>query len=383
MSATMKQTCVSAPHTPRISTSTLQSSDLHYDGLSTERFSRPSAVSLTDTRHSSYLKREPWLDLSFLGRASSLEDYLCNYWRYAVADGQDISLSHFLDYAPSCVTLPEVETHWARYDDWSWQPGGWHHGQTGAQWRLGHIESKAPDEAQIGGDVYVEGYAYHGVIGDSPPDRRRSNMHREQDPKHHRPLTRRNAFYKTRPIVSRVTSTGFIADIPPADTNPSNEASINIPRSVSTPMPHPTQYSSMESNHGFYLCTPSSMQIPRTTSSRPVKSAGHTSSPIRHCLSESSISTYNPSTPSSIPQKVSGAPLPVLDRNRKYAHHPSNITTPAPLAPTQPSTGPTSWDPHSVQPQEADNAVVRNSRYRKMLRFFCVSSASLGCNVVR
>lgn len=381
MSAMIKQTCVSAPHTPRISTSTLQSADLYYDDLSTERFSRPSAASLIDTRHSSYLKREPWLDLSFLGRPSSLEDYLCNYWRYAVADGQDISLSHFLDYAPSCATLPEVETHWPRYDDWSWQPGGWHHGQTGPQWCLGHVESKTPNEVQIGGDVYAEGYAYHGVIGDSPSDRRQSDMHCGQDPKPHRPLTRRNAFYKIRPIAPRVMSTSFIADIPPAETNPSGEASINIPRSVSTPVPYSTQYSSMPgSNHGFYLCTPSSMQTHRTTSPRPVKSAVHTSPPIRHRLSESSISTCIPSSPSSKPwQKVSGAPQ-VLDCNRKYARHPSKITTPAPLAPTQPSTGPTSWDSYLVQPQsEADNAVVRN--YRKMLRFFCVSSASLGRNV--
>lgn len=362
----MNHTCaedIPAPQTPRISTSTGQSFDVH-DDLSSEIFSRPSVISVTDSQLSSCSKREetsskqkPWLDLSFLARAGSQED------SYAVPDEQDTYLSHSHDYAPSCLKLPGVLAHWQRYDDCAWQPGGWHRGETGAQWRIGHVMSKVPNEVQLGGDdvfVQAEGHAYHAGIGD-PSHRRRRNPQCEQDPNPNRPLlSRRNALYKTRrPIVSHVTSTSLVADIPLADPNPSSEVSISTPHSVSISAPqHSAQCSSVGSNHDSSSCTSpeSSIQIPRTT---PL---------IPRCLSEASISTNNPGIPSSISQAVS-LTSPVIDHNRKYAHHPSQIMTPMPMAPTY-------WDPYSVQPQEAVNAVVRNPRYRRLLRFFSVSSAT-------
>ncbi|KAG1769563.1 hypothetical protein EV702DRAFT_1141254 [Suillus placidus] len=41
--------------------------------------------------------KEPWLDLSFLNRQCTQEDYLCNYWRYTVADEQSMRFDYFLN----------------------------------------------------------------------------------------------------------------------------------------------------------------------------------------------------------------------------------------------------------------------------------------------
>lgn len=427
MSAMMKQTCVEndvpTPHTPRISKFTVQSSahGVSYlnDDLSTnptKGSSHHSTISLTSTHCSVHSKceetseQQPWLDLSFLGRVASQGDYFCNYWRHTVAHEQDLSFSHFMEtvdargcdtwqgcsngYTPSCVKLPAsgVRMDWECYDDWAWQPGGWHRGETGAQWQLGHVVSKVPNEVRIGSggyksdspDTYIhaEGHAEFGVIGDASHERRR-NLLREQDPKPRQPLmaeTRKRSFNETRPIVSHITSTSFIADILLKNPNPSNEASVSVPHSSPRPQPsESTPRFPMGSNHDLYACTSSSTQIPRTSPNRPVNNAAHTGPLILRYHSESSVSTYNPRKPSSV--KWSRAPPgQVIDRTRKYSHNPSQITTPAPLqVPTEPSPSPASRD-HLLR--EADAAVAHTSRYRRLLGFFYVRRATLGCGVV-
>ncbi|KAG1760263.1 hypothetical protein EV702DRAFT_1284894 [Suillus placidus] len=119
---------VPTPHTSRISKSTTQLSGLNVSRITdlstnpTDGLSHPSAISLT-TQHSSRSKRssamrkknkkrrsqkplanidssnpkEPWLDLSFLNRQCTQEDYLCNYWRYTVADEQSMRFDYFLN----------------------------------------------------------------------------------------------------------------------------------------------------------------------------------------------------------------------------------------------------------------------------------------------
>ena len=378
----------------------------------TKASSHPSVV-LTDTYHSSYSKREetfpkqqPSFDLSF-------GDYFCNYWRNTVADEQNESSSHFMNtvdahrrdawqdfldyYASSRWQLPGVPRDWAYYDDLTWQlAGGWLQ-ETRAQWRQGHVKSKVPKKIQVVGGggrvdkgyslglddsddwkndddicVCAEGHADYGVIGE-PSHKRRRNLPNEQDQRLRQlePLTAKT--YETQPTASHVTSTGFTLDHPLTDSS-----SFNAARSAlhsGTGPKYPMRRPPMEINHEFYSCTSPSTLTPRTPPNHPVYAD--------HILPDSSVSMYIPPTPSSIPRPVSCS-SPVFDRNRKYSHNPSRITTPAPLEGSyQHLPSLSSHDPYLVPQREAHNAVAHTPRYRRLIGFFFVSNVTLGCGVGR
>ncbi|OJA09555.1 hypothetical protein AZE42_01139 [Rhizopogon vesiculosus] len=385
MSLTTKQTCTvnfPTPSTPRTSNTTVPSvNNLSYiknDLSNNPTSSRPSSISLTQpsscSREESSSQQQDWLDLSFLGRAGSQSDYFCSYWSRTVADEQDISFTSFMDtvnahrVSEGCNTwqsLSNAQMHWDCHDDWAWQPlggSGWHHGENGAQSRLGHVMSKVPNLVQIGDDghqgpendiyVHAEGHAEHGVIWHpSHALKRRRNLRRKQRP-------------SARPIVPHVASSSFGVDFPSTDLNSSNEVPANVPHPVSTPQ-HSAKRFSMESNHDFYSYSSSATQTPLTSPS-PMRSAARRGIP--RCIS---VPTHhhNPRTSSSMPHTV-----PTIDRNRIYSHSPSRITIPAPLSPTQPLHSPAPQDSCSVQPQVADDPAIRNPQYRRLLRFLCLNT---------
>ncbi|OAX43957.1 hypothetical protein K503DRAFT_852969 [Rhizopogon vinicolor AM-OR11-026] len=385
MSLTTKQTCTvntPTPSTPLTSNTTVPSvNNLSYiknDLSNNPTSSHCSAISLTQcsscSREETSPQQQDWLDLSFLGHPASQSDYFCSYWRRTVADEQDISLTSFMDTVDAhsasegCNTrqsFSNAQTHWDCHDDWAWQQlggSGWHHEENGAQLRLGHVMSKVPNLVQIGDDghqgpendiyVHAEGHAEHGVIWHpSHALKRQRNLRREQRP-------------STRPIVPHIASSSFGVDFPSTDPNFSNDAPASIPHPVSTPQ-HSVNRCSMERNHDPYPCPSSPTQTPLTPPS-PVRSAARIGIP--RCVS---VPTYyhNPRTPSSMPCTAS-----TIDRNRIYSHNPSRITIPAPLSPTQPLRSPASQDPCSVQPQVSEDPVVRNPRYRRLLKFICLNT---------
>ncbi|KAG2053621.1 hypothetical protein BDR06DRAFT_1008496 [Suillus hirtellus] len=288
---------VPTPHTSRISKSTTQTSGLNVSRITdlstnpTNDLSHPSAISLT-TQHSSRSKRssgmrkknkkrrsqkplanlnssnqrEPWLDLSFLNRHCTQEDYLCNYWRYTVADEQSMCLEYFLnaidahecelwqgfsdDYVPSWAKFLEVRQGWEGNDERKWQSGGWTRGKNGIEWRPGHVMLRVPNNDWIGGShedlddysnassrnwmddevvVYGEDHEDYGVGGEISPERGRELYH-EQDSK---PLSEAKRTSESSLIVPHVTSACFILDIPPAHTIIQNDACITPPAPAS------------------------------------------------------------------------------------------------------------------------------------------------------
>ncbi|KAG2113083.1 uncharacterized protein F5147DRAFT_835192 [Suillus discolor] len=312
---------VPTPHTSRIT-------DLSTNPTN-DKLSHPSAISLT-TQHSSRSKRssgkrkknkkrrsqkplanldssnpkEPWLDLSFLNRHRTQEDYLCNYWRYTVADEQSMCLDYFLnaidahecelwqgfsdDYVPSWAKFLEVRQGWEGNDERKWQSGGWIRGKNGIEWRPGHVMLRVPNNDWIGGsheglddysnassrnwmddEVVVSGEDHedYGVGDEISPERGRESYH-EQDSK---PRSEVKRTFEPRLIVPRVTPACFILDIPPAQ--------IIIPND--TPLDSPPSLSKHDS---------------RTTKA----------------------------------SKVSHAPLVTPDRARQFSHRPRRVFTPAP-----------------------------------------------------
>ncbi|KAG1746622.1 uncharacterized protein EDB91DRAFT_1345393 [Suillus paluster] len=403
---------IPTPHSSRISKSTTQPSGRNVSRITddfstnpTDEFSHPSTISLIDSHHSSRSKRSsstrkkisstkrhssrqskngqdktpdtsltadalaniaasdtkdyPWLDLSFLDREGTQADYLCNYWRYTVAENQDICLDFFLnaidahhcklwqgfsdDYVPSWAKFLEVRRGWEGNDERKWQSGGWIRGDNGLEWRPGHVMLRVPNNDWIGSsqddqdipispgsrnwkddEIYVptEDREDYGAIGDPSPERGRQ-LHREQGSKPRRPVKR--SVCESRLIVPHVTSTNSILDIPPTPPNTLNEAHVIQPIPI-TPYTSPfittSKYYSQRlwtgSKHTFYLC-PSSSQIPRTPSRCPP-----------------SVMKHDPSSALSMPQvstkasRVSYAPLVTPDRTCKSSHRPRRIITPTP-----------------------------------------------------
>ncbi|KAG1808630.1 uncharacterized protein BJ212DRAFT_1302909 [Suillus subaureus] len=355
---------VPTPHTSRISKSTTQiSKDLSTNP--TNDLSHPSAISLTTQRssrskHSSTMRKknkkqrsqkplanlnssnpkEPWLDLSFLNRQCTQEDYLCNYWRYTVADGQGMCLDYFLnvidahecelwqgfsdDYVPSWAKFLEVRQRWEGNDERKWQSGGWVRGKNGIEWGPGHVMLGVPNNDWIGGShedlddcsnassrkwmddevfVPIEDHEDYGVSGELSPERGRQ-LYREQDSKPRQEVERTG---EPRPIVPHVTSASFILDIPLAHTITPNDARI-IP-------PAPSSH------------TPPDLQSPLG----------------KHDSAASKAS------------RVSYAPLVTPVRTRQFSHRPRRVLTPAPTP---------------VPSEHADDEVTQNhGEIEKLLGF--------------
>jgi hypothetical protein len=142
-----------------------------------QHISEPSAIHSTDTSSQEEISPERCFDISFSARAGSHED-LHNYWRNEVADEEDLPsrLSDTQDdIAPGCSTwqgLPQTfdssrinlpQTNWEAYEDWAWQPDGWHRGEKGDRWRMGQVVSNVPNYVHVESDLHVEGIA---VLGD-------------------------------------------------------------------------------------------------------------------------------------------------------------------------------------------------------------------------
>ncbi|KAG2343996.1 hypothetical protein BDR05DRAFT_947752 [Suillus weaverae] len=360
---------IPTPHTSRISKSTTQISGLNVSRITdlstnpTDGLSHPSAISLT-TQHSSRSKRssatrkknkkrrsqkplanldssnpkEPWLDLSFLNRQCTQEDYLCNYWRYTVADEQNMRFDYFLnvidaheselwqgfsdDYVPSWAKFLEVRQGWEGNDQRKWQSGGWISGNNGIEWRPGHVMLRVPNNDWIGGshedlddysnassrkmddEVFVptENHEDYGVGDELSPERGRQ-LYREQDSK---PRQEAKRSVEPRPIVPHVTSASFILDIPPVHTITPNEACI-IPAAPS-----------------FH--TPPDLSSLSKHDSRTAKAS-----------------------------RVSHAPLVTPNRTRQFSHRPRRVFTPAPTP---------------LSSKHADDEVTQNDgEIHKLFRF--------------
>ncbi|KAG1876457.1 hypothetical protein DFJ58DRAFT_720921 [Suillus subalutaceus] len=359
------------PYTSPISKSTTQISGLNASRITdlstnpTDDLSHPSAISLTTQRssrskHSSTMRKknkkrrsqkplanlnssnpkEPWLDLSFLNRQCTQEDYLCNYWRYMVADEQSIHLDHFLnvidahecelwqgfsdDYVPSWAKFLEVRQGWEGNDERKWQAGGWIRGNSGIEWRPGHVMLRVPNNDWIGGshedlddcsnassrkwmddEVFVptEDHEDYGASGELSPAQGRQ-LCREQDSKPRQEVERT---VEPSLIVPHVTSASFILDIPPAHTITPNDVRIVPPAPSShTPPDHPPPQSKHDS---------------------------HTSKVSR----------------------VSYAPLATPHRTRQFSHRPRRVFTPAPTP---------------VPSEHADDEVTQNhGEIEKLLGF--------------
>ncbi|KAG1880399.1 hypothetical protein C8R48DRAFT_163451 [Suillus tomentosus] len=306
---------VPTPHTSHISKSTIQTSGLNVSRITdistnpTNDLSHPSAISLT-TQHSSRSKRssgmrkknkkrrsqkplanldssnqkEPWLDLSFLNRHCTQEDYLCNYWRYTVADEQSMRLEYFLnaidahecelwqgfsdDYVPSWAKFLEVRQGWEGNDERKWQSGGWIRGKTGIEWRPGHVMLRVPNNDWIGGS--------HEDLDDYSNASSRNWMDDEVvvSGEDHEDYGVGDETFESSLIVPHVTSACFILDIPPAHTIIPNDACI----------------------------------IPQD--------------------SPPSLSKHDSRTTKAL--RVSHAPLVTPDRARQFSHRPRRVFTPAP-----------------------------------------------------
>ncbi|KAG0709294.1 hypothetical protein DFH29DRAFT_887595 [Suillus ampliporus] len=397
---------VPTPHSSRISKSTDQTSARNVsritDGSSTnpaDEFSQPSTIShhsfrskqISSTkRHSSRRSRNcqdkssplsadglakfatsdtpdhPWLDLSFLGRQGTQQDYLCNYWRHTVADEKSMYFDYFFktidayecemwqgfsdDYVPSWAKFLEVRRGWEGNDERKWQSGGWIRGDNGVEWRPGHVMLRVPNNDWIGGShddqdnstspssrnwrddeihVPTEDCEDYGAIGDPSPERGRQ-LYREQGSKPRRPVKR--SVCEPRLIVPRVTPTSFILDIPPSHPNTSNEAHILQP----VPMkPYPSSF--ITTPHTPFTRAHPSSQMPRTSSRRPL-------SVSKHDLGSAFLMPQKAPTKAS---RVSYAPLVTPDRIRMPSHRPRRIVTPAPSrASSQSLLGASSREPH-------------------------------------
>ncbi|KAG2075743.1 hypothetical protein BDR04DRAFT_861865 [Suillus decipiens] len=280
------------PHTPRIPKSTTQISARNVSRItdfSTNPADDPSRSKRSSTTHKkskeqrsqkpfanlgSSSPKEPWLDLSFLNRQCTQEDYLCNYWRYTVADKQSMRLDYFLnvidahecelwqgfsdDYVPSWAKFLEVRQGWEGKDERKWQSGGWIRGKNGIEWRPGHVMLRVPNNDWIGGshedlDAYssassrkwmddeafvpTKDHEDHGV-GDELSSERERQLYPEQDSKPRQEVKRT---VEPHLIVPRVTPGSIILDIPPAHSVTLNDTRImpSTPSSHIPPYPPP------------------------------------------------------------------------------------------------------------------------------------------------
>ncbi|KAG1741187.1 hypothetical protein EDB19DRAFT_1828296 [Suillus lakei] len=276
--------------------------------------------------------KDPWLDLSFLSRSCTQQDYLCNYWRYTVADEQSMRLDYFLnaidaheaelwqgfsdDYVPSWAKFLEVRQGWEGNDERKWQSGGWTRGEKGIEWRPGHVMLRVPKNDWIGGsqedlddfsnassrkwmdgDVCVptEDNGDFRVVGESSMERGRQ-LYREQDSKLRREV---KTTVEPRPIVPHVTPSSFVLDVPPSNPITPNKSHI-------------------------LLFAPSS----QTPSGCPPSVPKH----------DSRTATAS---------RVSYAPLVTPDRSRQFSRRPRRIFTPAPTP---------------VPSEHADDEITQNHR---------------------
>jgi hypothetical protein len=309
--------------------------------------------------------KEPWLDLSFLNRQCTQEDYFCNYWRYTVADEQSMRLAYFLnvvdahecelwqgfsdDYVPSWAKFLEVRQGWEGNDERKWQSGGWIRGKNGIEWRPGHVMLRVPNNDWIGGshedpddysnassrkwmddEVFVptEDHEDYGVSGELSPERGRQ-LYLEQNSKS---LQEVEKIVEPSLIIPHVTSASFILDIPPAHTITPNDAHTIPP-------------------------APSSLTPPN----RPVSSVADTSFPVSHHLPQPPLSKYDSHT--SKVSRVSYAPLVTPDRTRQFSHRPRRVFTPAPTP---------------VPSEHADDEVTQNhGEIEKLFTFLKVRNIAI------
>jgi hypothetical protein len=304
--------------------------------------------------------KEPWLDLSFLDRQCTQADYLCNYWRYTVADEESICLDYFLnvidahecelwqgfsdDYVPSWAKFLEVRQGWEGNDERKWQSGGWTRGKAGIEWRPGHVMLRVPNNDWIGGshedlddcsdassrewvddEVFVptENHEDHGV-GDKLCLERGRQLYREQDSKPRQEVKRT---VEPRPIIPHVTSASFILDVPPAHIITQNDASIIPPAS---------------SSH-ILLESPVSMVV-------------HIGFLVSHHLPQTPLSKHDSHTAKV--SRVSHAPLVTPVRTRQFSYRPRRVFTPAPTP---------------VPSEHGDDSVTENhGEFEKLLGFLKV-----------
>lgn len=339
------------PHTPRIPKSTTISGRnvSRITDLSTNPADDPSRPKHSSTTHKKDKKqpsqkpfanldssspKEPWLDLSFLNRQCTQEDYLCNYWRHTVADEQSMRLDYFLnvidahecelwqgfsdDYVPSWAKFLEVRQGWEGRDERKWQSGGWIRGKNGIEWRPGHVMLRVPNNDWIGGSheglddcsnassrkwiddevvAPIKDHEDYGVSGELSSERGRQ-LYCEQDAKPRQEVERTD---ESHLIVARVTPASTILDIPPAHT-----------------------------------VTPNDTRI------MPSASSSHTPPYRPPPLSKHDSRTEKAS-------RVSHAPLVTPDRTRQFSHRRRRIFTPAPTAP--------------VPSEHAENEVTRKLKH--------------------
>jgi hypothetical protein len=208
-----------------------------------EHISHPS-IPLTDAQLSSCSEvtwSEHWLDLSFLGRMGSQEDYFCNYWRHAVADEQEVSHHHFIN---------TIDAH-----GYTTSQGLFYDDTPSCMKHTPELDWKKDDDIYVHARVRKD----HGAIGDG----RGISQLRQQD-------------------------MGLRQSTP-------NEDPASIPLPAPTPQ-YLTPGFFTGSNQGSYSTSSSQTLVPRTPPCCPVKNATHTWPPIPYRLPGSPISTSTASS---------------------------------------------------------------------------------------